>query len=342
MSLFFRRYNWVSYGLFILLTSCVSMGKIPVQVPVPAPRVIPADIQSVVLMNGSMTDAFKNLNSDSLENFFVKKKLSLDDLMLDSLAADTTLKVLANNLYESGRYDVVIPLKRNLPNYNLNFYKKSASLSLPEVRQICNEFKVDALLLLENFYEKVNTSFQVEPSYEGGYNECVAYIQVAYHSNWKLYQPKEKLMVAKFEVNDTIYWEKSGITLQETYEKLPTIKEALLGGAVENGQNLAEYISPGWKQEERSYFITNNKEADKAIKFLNKNDWKSAEKIWMKFSNSTTASFRSKIEYNLALAAEMNGNIKDALLWAKKSFQSKYSRIAENYIRLLNSRPEVN
>ena len=43
--------------------------------------------------------------------------------------------------------------------------------------------------------------------------EYNAYIQVAYHSNWKLYQPKEKLMIAKFEVKDTISWERYGRTL---------------------------------------------------------------------------------------------------------------------------------
>jgi hypothetical protein len=341
MKLFSYQHIPIWLALFILLTSCVSMDKISIQVSVPPKIALPDEIQSMVLMNRSMTPAFSDLDQDSLESLFIRKKLKMDDVFLDSLAADTTLQTIANSMYESGRYDVVIPVRRNLPNHNLSYKSQSPSLSLDQVKQICNEFKTDALLCLENFNEKVNTSFHLESGNryaDGvGYTDYSAYVQVAYHSNWKLYQPKEKLMVANFEVKDTIFWERNGNTLQETYENLPLIKEALIAGAIENADNLANYISPGWKPEERSYFITKNQEADKAVSLLKKDEWKDAENVWMKFSTATSASFRSKIEYNLALAAEMNGDLNKAVEWAKKSFQSKYSKVAEDYIKLLNA-----
>jgi len=341
MRLYSDRNIIILLGLLVLFTSCVSMGKISVQVSVAPPRAVPDEIQSVVLMNRSMTHEFSNLNPDSLEALFIRKKLHLDNVFLDSLAADTTLRAIGNALYESGRFDVVIPLRRNLPNINSSYNDPSPSLTLAQVKQICDEFKTDALLCMDQFHEKVNTSFNVETfSAYTNEREYSAYIQVAYHSNWKLYQPLEKLMIAKFEVKDTISWERYGSTLQNTYENLPMIKEALIDGAVENGENLATYISPGWKAEERSYFITNNQVADKAISLLKRNEWKEAETLWLKFSQSNSAGFRSQIEFNLALAAEMNGKIDEAIAWAKKSLQSKYSKVVEDYIRLLNARQE--
>ena len=342
MRLFYDRCNWVAIVLFTLLTSCVSMGKISIQVTVPPKLAVPDEIQSLAIMNRSMTNEFTDYNADSLEVLFIKKKLALDDIFLDSIAADTTIKVLGNSLYQSGRFDVVIPLKRNIPNDNASYRDQSPSLSLSQVKQVCSEFKTDALLLLENFSEKVNTIFKMSSGNmftDVGYvNTSTAYVQVVYHSNWKLYQPLEKLKMAKFEVQDTIFWERSGVTLQETYEKLPLIKEALIGGAIENGQNFAEYISPGWKPEERSYFLTNNDNADKAISYLKKNEWIEAENIWKAYATSTSATFRSKIEYNLALAAEMNGNLDEAIEWAKKSLKSAHSGAAENYLSILNKR----
>jgi len=341
MRLIFGHFRWISYGFFILLTSCVSMGKISIQVSVPPQRPISNEIQSIVLMNRSMNGSFSNLNQDSLENLFIKKKLGLDELMLDSLAADTTLKTIGNALYESGRFDVVIPVQRNLPNINLSHETESPSLSLAQVNQICTEFKTDALLSLENFYENVNTSYQI--GYEritdyGASRQYNIIVQVAYHSKWKLYQPAEKLKIASFEVNDTIFWERSGNSLQETYEELPTIKDALISGAIENGQSLSGYISPGWQEQARNYFITNNAEADRAIAYVKSNYWKDAERIWMKFSTSSSPALRSMIEYNLALSAEMNGDLKAAIQWAERSFKSKFSRTAEEYINLLNRR----
>jgi len=287
-----------------------------------------------------MTDSYADLNQDSLENQLIRKKLMMDQVLLDSVAADTSLKVMGNALYESGRFDVIIPVQRNIPNKNVSYLSKSPSLTLSEVKQVCDEFKADALLTLDNFYENVNSFYRVGYENSGGLGMTkiyTIYVQVAFHSNWKLYQPGEKLKLANFEVNDTIFWERTGPTLQETYEQLPTIKETLLGGAIENGQNLANYISPGWQQQTRSYFITNNQEADKAVACVNKNDWKGAENIWMKFSTANSAGFRSEIEYNLALTSEMQGDIKMALQWAKKSFKSKFSTAAEDYIRYLNS-----
>ena len=317
------------------------MGRISIQVSVAPPRALPDEIQSVVLMNRSMTPEFSNLNQDSLEALFIRKSLHLDNVFLDSLAADTTLNAIGNALYESGRFDAVIPLRRNLPKINSSYDDSSPSLTLAQVKQICDEFKTDALLCMDQFHEKVNTSFSVETlSPYTNEKEYSAYIQVAYHSNWKLYQPLEKLMIAKFEVKDTISWERYGNTLQNTYENLPMLKEALMDGAIENGENLAAYISPGWKAEDRSYFITNNQEADKAIALLKRNEWKEAETVWLKFSKSNSAGLRSEIEYNLALAAEMNGNIDEAIEWAKKSLRSKYSKAAENYISLLNAHHE--
>ena len=341
MRLIFGHFRWISYGFFILLTSCVSMGKISIQVSVPPQRPISNEIQSIVLMNRSMNGSYSNLNQDSLENLFIKKKLGLDELMLDSLAADTTLKTIGNALYESGRFDIVIPMQRNLPNINLSYKTESPSLSLAQVNQICTEFKTDALLSLENFYENVKTYYQIGYERITDYKTSRQYnivVQVAYHSKWKLYQPAEKLKIASFEVNDTIFWERSGNSLQETYEELPTIKDALISGAIENGQSLSDYISPGWQEQSRNYFITNNAEADRAIAYIKSNNWKDAERIWMKFSTSSSPALRSMIEYNLALAAEMNGDLKAAIQWAKRSFKSKFSRTAEEYINLLNRR----
>lgn len=339
MRLFYSQSRWIFYGLFVLLTSCVSMGKISIQVSTPPLKAIPNDIQSIVLMNRSMTGAFKNLNQDSLESELVRKKLVLNELLLDSMAADTTLQVLGNALFESGRFDVVIPLQRNLQNTNVSYLTKSPSLKLSQVKQICDEFKVNSLLTLDNFYENVSTF------YESGYGnvseygvsrEYFIFVQIAFHSKWKLYRPGEKLEIATFEVKDTIFWEKSGASLQETYEKIPTIKEALLNGAIENGQILASYISPGWKQQSRSYFITKNTGADKAVPLLKADNWKEARDIWMKFSTSSASKLRSQIEFNLALASEMDGDLKEAIEWAQKSYKTKYSKAAENYLKLLN------
>jgi hypothetical protein len=351
MRLPFERYILGSFVWLILLTSCASKGKISIQVPVPPKMAFPKEIQSVVLMNRSMTEGFSVLNQDSLQSLFNKMRWSLRCIFLDSVASDTTIKILGNQMYESGRFDVVVPLSRNLPNNIVSLSElinQAPSLNLAEVKQICHEFDVDALLSMENFYEKTTTSFWVTRGehYSNGavHKEYEALIQVESHSDWKIYQPLEKLIVAKFNVKDTIYWKRTGnwisnkISQNKVYKQLPTIKEALIIGAIEHGKRVAEYISPGWKPDMRRYYLTGNKDADSAVVLLKKNDWEGTEVIWMKFCNESSAVFRSKIEFNLALASEMSGNLNEAVVWAKKSNQSRKSATAKKYLKILNAR----
>ena len=43
------------------------------------------------------------------------------------------------------------------------------------------------------------------------------------------------------------------------------------------------------------------------------------------------------MEFNLALASEMNGDLAGAIEWAQKSFNTKYTLAADNYLRLLKA-----
>jgi hypothetical protein len=101
---------------------------------------------------------------------------------------------------------------------------------------------------------------------------------------------------------------------------------------------MADNISPKWQDENRKYYITGNKEIDTAIPLIKENKWEEAAEIWMKYSSVSSKSLRSKVEFNLALAAEMTGDIDLAIDWAFKSYKTKYSRIADLYLNYLNQR----
>ena len=344
MRLFPNQISWLLTLFLLFLASCSSLKIISVQIPVPARIAIPNEIQSIVLMNRSMTKDFADLNQDSLEALFKRANFRLDKNFKDSLASDTLIKTLGNSMYESGRFDVVIPVRRNILNNNLSFMDTIKLLSLPQAKQISSEFNVNAMLLLEHIDEKVNISSQVETYPYGGdsgdyYNIFNSVVSVYSHSVWNLYQPLEKLEITKFEIKDTLFWERKGGTLKKSVEKLPMIKEVLITGAIENARKFAGMISPGWQTEERFYYLTCNKEADEAVSQLKKNDWNQAEAVWMKFSGATAPEFRSRIEANLALAAEMNGDPKEALEWIRKSLLSKSHKETNIYYNRLLHQP---
>jgi hypothetical protein len=326
---------------FIAFYSCNTMGKIGIQVSVPSKYPISPDIQSIAILNRSVTPEFTDYNRDSLESMLVKHDLALDTVLLDSVAADTAIQVAAKAIYDSQRFDVVVPKERNIIRKNKGGMENPLDKTF--INDICNNFNVNAVLVLENFSERVSTDFSTR-RYNVGY-QTGRYVKVydgvinlSYKLTWRLYQPQLNPSVSRFDASDTVFWDSSDYSLKLMYNKLPSIKEALIGGAIASGDDITDDICPKWQDETRTYFITGNKVIDAAIPLIKENKWEEAAEIWMKYSTASPNSLRSKVEYNLALAAEMNGDIDLAIEWGIKSYKTKYSREADLYLKYLDLR----
>jgi hypothetical protein len=334
--------------LFLLtisvLCSCVSMGKFDIQVAIPPKCRISPDIQSIAILNRSMTPDFINIPQDSTEKgkLFFQGKLYTDELSLntsffDSTASDTAVKVAANAIYDSQRFDVVVPLERNILRNNKGGI--SDPLDPTTINFLCKDFNVDGILVLESFSEWVNREILTRESNSFQYL-FTGIIDLSYKSDWRLYQPSQDPRVLSFVADDTIFWNSavSSHSIELAFNQLPSIKEALTGGGTASGMDIAHQISPNWVDETRRYFITRKENIDEAIPLVKMNKWDEAAEIWMKYSTVPSISLRSKIEFNLALAAEMTGDLDRAVEWGVKSYKTKYSRNAELYLKDLGRR----
>lgn len=339
--LFALKRSFIPLLFTIFIYSCSVSQKIPIQVAVPPKHPVSSDIQSLALLNRSITGYFTNLQRDSLEKILLNDDFKLDTIILDSVAADTAIQVAAKALFESDRFDVVVPKNREIERNDLGGVL--APLDLNFINGICKDFNVNAVLVLENFSQRVITDLKAQKLYLGfeynrSYNEFNGTMNVAYDLVWRLYQPGHNPPILKFETRDTIFWNSFDYSLRNMYEKLPSLKEALIGGGIASGIDMANNISPKWIDESRRYYKTGKSEIDAAIPLIKENKWVEAAEIWKKFANVSSKSLRSKIEFNLALAAEMTGDMDQAIEWAQKSYKTKYTRNVESYLKYLDQR----
>lgn len=327
--------------LFIIsmigLCSCNSLGKISIQVAVPPKNPVSPDIQSIAIFNRSITAKSVNLQYDWVENIPERNKLNFERKYSDSVAMDTLINVLARSIYELQRFDVIVPVQRIIPRNDLE--GEAAPLDSSFIDELCKDFNVDGILVLEAFYEDVNRIVKVLPS--GSRAVYTGTLDLTYNSTWRFYQPKQMPNILNYYAIDDIYWKSPGYynSRGEMDQKLPTLRDALNGGALAAGLDLAKQLCPDWKDESRFYYITGNKKIDAAIPLIKLNQWDEAFEIWKNHSSESSNSLRSKIEYNLALASEMKGDIEGANEWGGKSLKSKYSRNAEDYLMNLSRRP---
>jgi len=313
----------------ILFYSCSSVKDIAIQVSIPPKKQISPDIQSIAILNRSITSGFTNLQNYSLET-----KSGDFQFFNDSLAADTAIKVAANAIFNSQRFDVVVPLDHNIYR---NDFGLLPPLDSSAINEICKVFNVNGVLVLEHFNEKLEKHGYIDDEANRG-----GTINLIIMMTWRLYQPGYKFPVFDFQHQNAITWTcQSDYYIRTMSDRLPTAKEALISGGIAAGQDIADQICPVWLDEKRYYFSTGKRMIDAAISLLKKNKWAEAADIWAKHSSESDISLRSKVEYNLALAAEMTGNFDQAIEWGNKSLKTKYCKRTNLYLENLVHRQSL-
>ena len=188
-------YKLLVFSVFFMgLVSCKTYENIEIQLLYPSQVEIPDNIQSLTIMNRSLTPEFSDKNKDSLQFEFYKLGFKVDTVMLDSTASDQTIRSLSEMLFDSERFDVVIPVERNIPRAS-KYNVRTRPLSWDYVENICDEYNTDGLVVLENFGARVVTDFQKSHEYdnEGGtYTVYYASEDVSYLTKWRIYDPSNK------------------------------------------------------------------------------------------------------------------------------------------------------
>ncbi len=317
-----------------LISSCSSLKNIGIEVAVQPEYPIGEDVQSLVLLNRSSTKQFTNTNIDSLEKVLVNNKMVLDAVFQDSIAADTTIQVAARALYESGRFDVVVPKERNIIRTDNDEILKPLDINF--INEVCADFKVDGVLILESFVEQLKTKYGTNIiSGSIDYNSTT---DVTYFSEWRLYRPNNLKPVIRFQVGDSIFWGDINYSFENVYKQMPRTKEALIGGGIAAGLKMSGYICPKWVNQTRFYYLTGKNEIDAAVPLIKNNKWDEAAAIWEKYAVNSSKTVRSKVEFNLAVASEMAGDLDLAIEWGIKSYKTRYTKTIEVYLKALDKK----
>ena len=323
--------KFIVIGLTIFpLIGFSQLKRISAEIPVKPKLVLSDSIQSLTLINRSITPEFVRFHSDSLQVAFYRKNFNVKAVLLDSLVADTTLRALGELLFESTRYDVVIPLERNLYR-QLSYSQTPEPLSWKEVEDICNQYNTDALVVLEN------SAISIQTEYSGGsFRE--AKIKNEYRMHWRLYYPKSQIILADVIHSENFDWSNADYDLYNLFQGLPRVYDATIFTALQASIRFSDLIAPRWEKERRFYYAVRKSEIDLSEKFIENNDWEGALNNWLKYVDSGPKSRRSKVMLNVGLAYEMLGDTKEAAVWVNKSLRTTYREVTNSYYKSLLKR----
>jgi hypothetical protein len=201
-----------AFIMSLLMYSCVPTKSIIIDIPKSAPKELPADVQSLTIVSQAVGNNFTNLHTDSLQKIFYQKRFNLDTLIYDYQMADTTMKALGELLFESGRYDYVIPEDRFLTPQA----QPGAELSWEVASALADTFQTDAVLSLDFLKTRVITNYKNETIYDvyqGGFSSAVtASMKIHYEALFRVYYPEQKRILVREFIRDTLIWEDSDYT----------------------------------------------------------------------------------------------------------------------------------
>jgi len=343
MNSFIIRYRLLFFLALALLSSCSSVQHITIELPQKAEKELPQNIQSLLLVNRTVDSTYTNLSTDSLQNIFFAKKFDLDTVINDLQSADTLLKVTSDLLFESGRYDIVIPEDRFIAHQKNAFLTKP--LPWDDARQLCEAFNTDAVLSVDMFKTHVATKYTKEryfnPMENTGYVLSVAKMGIVYEALFRVYDPaSEKVLVREF-MRDTLIWDNMAGSARELFRNFTPVKQALSEASIALALDFTEKIGPTWVPDERDIFISGGDAMKQAGRLVDSGDWESAEKIWKNVVKGKASKNRqSKALFNLAVVAELNGDIDLAIKLALKSYETMYQQLTYDYLKRLKLRKQ--
>ncbi|WP_297099595.1 DUF6340 family protein [uncultured Draconibacterium sp.] len=338
----FKQTNYILLVSIVLLSyACSSTKRIMVEFPQKPKNEISQDIQSLLIVNRAVDNTYTDLSADSLQRIFYKKDFQLDTVINDLTAADTTIKVLGQLLFESGRFDYVIPENRFLRASRNAFFANA--MDWQEVKELCDLYQTDAVVAVDMFETQVATNLEDETVFDplqGVFVSAVgAQMVVVYNVLFRVYDPVQQQVVVREAFKDTLLWENTAFDVRSLFTDFTPVKQALTEAGIAVALDFSDKISTSWRSEYRVIFDKGSTALKESALLTNDGDWTPAIEAWQNIaSDSGSKSEKSKALFNLAVACEIQGDIDCAIQYALESYNTAYHPVTYQYLELLESR----
>lgn len=325
----------------VLLGGCKPISFLSVDLSSPGSEELPDSVQTLLLLDRAVDHRFTDDPSDTIQLRFFERQFTVDTILYDLAASDTLIRTLGHLLYESGRYDVIIPIDRFPMKDSFNLY--SDSMSWEEVERLTSLYQTDAILSLDYHKTEVSTGVERE-AYADWENASTNYIygagmKVAYIAQFRVYDPRNREVVRSHFLVDTLYWNDRDLELKALFRRFTYVKPALVESGIAAALRLSERIAPRWVTSRRALFLKGHPVLRAAAPLAMEYRMEEALAAWSAAeATATSKSLKSKLLFNMAVAYEMRGDLNEAIRLGVKSYETMYRQVTHNYLITLGNR----
>ncbi len=309
------------------------MSTLKMQVLEPASYPLTPTLERAVLLNRIILDYEKN--HEIPDTIFP----GYDTAETFNLATTEILFSLSDILNESPGIDYLDESKLlEIKTDDISFMPDLLEPDL--VMFICDSLKADGVISLESYYVE-SVGLITEKQGVNGVslqNYFKGDTRLKIYALWRTYRKDDGGLVDEYLLRDTLKWSHAAYTISEVRNNLPSIDEILFEGAYFTALTYARRIAPYWLEDYRYYYSRGNYNLRVASDFIVNHELDSAEIIYKDLLTGRNNIIVAAACFNLALIYELRGNFRQALVWARKSYQIKGNRVTLDYIAILEER----
>jgi tetratricopeptide (TPR) repeat protein len=319
----------------LILASCKT-NQLYLNVIEPAPVTLPSNIKKIgIIDRTSPTEQTKVLDA-------ADKILSLEGANFDKEGASASVKGLTEELKNNQRFTEV-------KNVDMDFRTSALAafpvpLSWEIVDKVCRESEMDALFALERFDTDTKISYSSRkvdmktPLGNIPALEHQADMETLVKTGWRIYDPQGRSILDEYVQGESVVFHGRGINPVLAAAALIGRKEAVLEVSNKAGQGYALRLLPYELSVMRDYFVKGNENFKTAKRMARTGNWDGAGELWEKETENPDRKIAGRAYYNMAIINEINGDLDNALQYARKAYESYNNKLGLKYSRILEDR----
>lgn len=322
----------------LILSGCSTTNIVTINVTEPAPVTMPGNIKSVGIINRNSI-APGNSTLDQADRI-----LSLEGKNLDKDGAERSIEGLQTELTRNPRFTSV----KYLRNENVEAGSPGmfpAAMTWEKAEQICKRNNVDALYVLENYDTDTKADYTTVPvTIKGPLGVEVPAIEhhvtitTFIKTGWRIYDVTRKQIIDEHSVTKSTVSKGQGINPVTAVSAVKGRKENVLSISNDIGSDYAEIILPYQSCVRRNYYVKGSNNFEIAKRKAQTGKWDEAANYWKQEVNNPKAKIAGRANYNMAIIHEINGELDQAITWARESYENYNNKSALYYVNILRDR----
>ena len=317
----------------IFLVQSCKFGNVSLQVLKPADINLPSHLQKFILADRTRPQKGNGTQALSVLEGIVTG----EGIFQDRWGAQDCVEGLRQELIKTPRYTVTVAAVDTVLK-GTGRRQVMPPLDWKTVGKMVGNDTTTALIVLESFDSNIDLSTvlaQAATSTSPASYRADGRVNV--YCVWRIYDFKTKTIVDEFTQQYNQTFSGNGATQSIAQANLPGRDQMTQRAGVAAGYAYAIRISPQWIWVTRNYYKSGSPALKATKRLVKYGNWTAATDAWNKEASSSDHKAATRASYNMALAAEQQGQLDLALEWANRAVQMGDKR-APRYVQILQDR----